>query len=263
MDYETVQVQRRGGELRIILDRPEAMNAWNTQFGLDLRAAVEAAAEDDEVRAVVITGAGRAFSSGADLKAGFDPTPSGRPDVHTALTERYHPIITGIRRMPKPVLAAVNGPAVGIGLSLALAADLVIARESAYFLLAFVNIGLVPDGGSSLFVPERVGFARASEMAMLGERVGARQALEWGLINRVAADDAFEDEVDALARRLAEGPTRSYAGTKRQLNAWLYGRMDDQLALEADIQQESAESGDFLEGVQAFLEKRPPAFRGE
>jgi 2-(1,2-epoxy-1,2-dihydrophenyl)acetyl-CoA isomerase len=165
--------------------------------------------------------------------------------------------------MPKPVVAAVNGPAVGIGLSLALAADLVIARESAYFLLAFVNIGLVPDGGSSLFVPERVGFARATEMAMLGERIPARQALEWGLINRVAADEDFERDVDALAHRLASGPTGSYAGTKRQLNSWLYGRMDDQLALEADIQQESAESGDFLEGVQAFLEKRPARFGGK
>ena len=263
MDYETVLVERRGGELRITLNRPEAMNAWNKQFGFDLRDAIERAAEDDEVRAVVITGAGRAFSSGADLKAGFDPTPSGRPDVRTVLNERYHPIITGIRRMPKPVLAAVNGPAVGIGLSLALAADLVIARESAYFLLAFVNIGLVPDGGSSLFVPERVGFARATEMAMLGEKIPARQALEWGLINRVAADEDFEREVDELAQRLANGPTRSYAGTKRQLNAWLYGRMDDQLALEADIQQQSAESGDFLEGVQAFLEKRPARFGGK
>jgi len=263
MDYETLQVERRGGELRITLDRPEAMNAWNTRFGDELKAVVEEAAGDLEVRAVTITGAGRAFSSGADLKAGFEPTPEGHPDVLTPLTERYHPIIAAIRRMPKPVLAAVNGPAVGIGASLAFAADIVIARESAYFMLAFVNIGLVPDGGSSLFVPERAGFARAMSMAMLGERVGARQALEWGLITRVAADDAFDAEADELAQKLATGPTRAYAGIKRQLNAWAFARMDEQLDLEASIQQESAASGDFLEGVQAFLEKRPAAFGGK
>jgi 2-(1,2-epoxy-1,2-dihydrophenyl)acetyl-CoA isomerase len=262
MDYETLIVERRGGELRITLNRPDAMNAWNIRFGEELKGVVEEAATDQEVRAVTITGAGRGFSSGADLKAGFTPTPEGHPDVLTPLHELYHPIIAGIRRMPKPVLAAVNGPAVGIGASLAFASDIVIARESAYFLLAFVNIGLVPDGGSSLFVPERIGFARATSMAMLGERVPAPQALEWGLITRVAADDAFESEVDAMAERLANGPTRSYAGIKRQLNSWAFDRMEEQLDLEAQIQQEAAASGDFMEGVQAFLEKRPAAFGG-
>jgi 2-(1,2-epoxy-1,2-dihydrophenyl)acetyl-CoA isomerase len=262
---ETVTLSRgasNGAELRIELNRPDTMNAWNTQFGVELRAAVEEAAADDSVRSVTITGAGRGFSSGADLKAGFEPTPEGHPDVMTALRDRYHPIIATIREMPKPVLAAVNGAAVGIGCSLALACDLVIAKESAYFLLAFVNIGLVPDGGSSFLVPARAGHARAAEMAMLGERIPALQAMEWGLVNRVAADDVFEQEVDALAERLATGPTASYAGSKRQLNAWIYRGFHDQLELEAGIQQEMAASGDFLEGVQAFLAKRPPEFKG-
>ena len=259
--YETVNLHRREGELRIEINRPETMNAWGKQLSADLLASVERAAAGD-VRAVIVTGAGRAFCSGADLKAGFDPTPDGKPDLRTALTERYHPVITQIRHLPKPVVAAVNGAAVGVGLSLALACDLVVAKESAYFLLAFVNIGLVPDGGSSLFVPTRVGHARATEMAMLGERVYAPQALEWGLINRAIADDDFDAEVDALGARLAAGPTRSYAGTKRQLNAWLYTRMDEQLELEAAVQQEMAGSADFMEGVSAFLGKRPAEFTG-
>jgi 2-(1,2-epoxy-1,2-dihydrophenyl)acetyl-CoA isomerase len=264
-DFETVNLRREGAAATIELNRPEALNAWNAQLGHDLLAAVQAVTEDDGVRAVVITGAGRAFSSGADLKdlsGREERTADGHPDVRRVLTERYHPIITAIRDMPKPVVAAVNGPAVGIGLSLALAADLIVASESAYFLLAFVNIGLVPDGGSSVLVPSRVGFARAAEMAMLGERVAARDALQWGLINRVFADDAFAVEVAALRDRLAAGPTRSYAGSKRQLNRWLYARMQDQLEFEADIQQEMAGSPDFYEGVAAFIEKRPAAFGG-
>jgi 2-(1,2-epoxy-1,2-dihydrophenyl)acetyl-CoA isomerase len=264
-DLETVNVRREGAAATLELNRPETLNAWNAQLGRDLLAAITGVAEDDAVRAVVITGAGRAFSAGADLRdlsGREERTPEGHPDVRRVLTERYHPIITTIRTMPKPVVAAVNGPAVGIGLSLALAADLVVAAESAYLLLAFVNIGLVPDGGSSLFIPARVGFARASEMAMLGERIPAAKALDWGLVNRVVADDAFAAEVAALRDRLAAGPTRSYAGSKRQLNHWLYARMEEQLELEADIQQEMAGSPDFAEGVAAFVEKRQPGFGG-
>jgi 2-(1,2-epoxy-1,2-dihydrophenyl)acetyl-CoA isomerase len=265
-DLETIILRRgasNGAELRIELNRPERMNAWGKQLGIDLLAAIELAASDTSVRAVTITGAGRAFSSGADLRAGFDPTPDGHPDLGTVLRERYHPIITGVRRMPKPVLAAVNGPAVGIGCSLALACDLVLAAESAYFLLAFVNIGLVPDGGSSVFVPARAGFGRAAEMAMLGERVPAATGRAWGLVDRLVSDDSFADEVDALAERLATGPTRAYAGAKAQLNERVYAGLDEQLELEASLQQQTAASPDFREGVLAFLEKRAARFSGE
>jgi 2-(1,2-epoxy-1,2-dihydrophenyl)acetyl-CoA isomerase len=261
---QTVNVSLLDGVATVELNRPEALNAWNGQFGLDLLSALRGLATDDAVRAVVLTGAGRAFSSGADLKdvGGGETTPDGRPDVYRILTERYHPIMFAIREMPKPVVAAVNGAAVGIGCSLALCCDLIVAAESAYFLLAFVNIGLVPDGGSSLFVPSRIGMARASELAMLGERLGAAQALDWGLINRVFPDEYLAHEAAALATRLAAGPTRSYAGTKRQLNSWLYARMSEQLELEAQLQREMFESDDFLEGAMAFAQKRPARFSG-
>jgi 2-(1,2-epoxy-1,2-dihydrophenyl)acetyl-CoA isomerase len=193
---------------------------------------------------------------------GDDSEPGGRPDVYTVLTERYHPIMEAIREMGKPVIASVNGAAAGIGCSLALCCDLIVAAESAYFLLAFVNIGLAPDGGSSVFVPARVGMTRAIEMAMLGERVAAEQALEWGLINRVVPDADLESETSALAARLASGPTRSYAAAKRQVNNWVYSRMAEQLELEARIQQEMVGSEDFLEGVAAFVQKRPARFSG-
>ena len=260
--YDTVNLYRRGHAATIELNRPASMNAWSDQFSLDLLDAVNTVAADDDVRAVLVTGAGRAFSSGADLKEGLERAKSGTFDPYDVLTERYHPIISGIRHMAKPVIAAVNGAAAGIGLSLALAADLVVAAESAYFTLAFVNIGLVPDGGSSLLVPSRIGFARAAELALLGERLPAPQAKDWGLINRVYPDDDFKAESTALLDRLAGGPTKSYVGTKRQLNRWLYEQMEGQLEFEAGIQREMARSADFAEGLASFTEKRPPRFTG-
>jgi 2-(1,2-epoxy-1,2-dihydrophenyl)acetyl-CoA isomerase len=260
--HETVDLTTDGPAARILLNRPDALNAWNEQFGRDLLDAVTTVAEDEGLRALLITGAGRGFSSGADLKEQRSADDGGTPDLSARLKEIYHPIITGLREMPKPVVAAVNGPAVGIGCSLALAADLVVAAESAYFLLAFVNIGLVPDGGSTAFLPARVGYARAAEMAMLGERVPAEQALDWGLVNRVVPDGDLQGAADALLQLLARGPTTSYAGSKRLLNRRMYAGLDDQLAAEADAQRDQGKTQDFIEGVLAFVEKRPPNFTG-
>jgi len=263
--YETVDVHRTGASATIALNRPDRMNAWSNALSADLLDAVGEVAADDTVRAVMLTGTGRAFCSGADLREGMTEAMAngGRLDTEAALTRWYHPIVTTIREMPKPVVAAVNGPAVGAGLSLALAADLVVAKESAYFTLAFVGIGLVPDGGASLFVPARVGFARAAEMALLGDPVTAAKAVEVGLINAAWPDAEFTAKAEALLLRLSNGPTRSYAGSKRELNHWLYARMAEHLALEAEIQGDLAGSKDFMEGVTAFLDKRKPTFTGE
>jgi 2-(1,2-epoxy-1,2-dihydrophenyl)acetyl-CoA isomerase len=263
MSYEHVIWELDGGVGRLTLNRPDSLNAWTDAFGQELKQVITADAAEPGVRAVLITGAGRGFSSGADLKAGFDPHPDdGMPDIRKELHELYHPIIAGVRHLEKPVVAAVNGPAVGIGASLAFACDLVLAAESAFFGLAFVNIGLMPDGGSTLFVPAAVGKARAFQMALLGERVPASQALDWGLVNYVYPDDRLMEEANGLVSKLAGGPTRSYAGSKRALNRMLYPDLEAQLDLEAELQHALARTRDFQEGVTAFVEKREPAFEG-
>ncbi|HUO72040.1 MAG TPA: enoyl-CoA hydratase [Solirubrobacteraceae bacterium] len=262
-DLQTVQLTIDDRVAWIELNRPEALNAWIKQLGVDLHAALEHAAEDPEIRAIVITGAGRGFSSGADLKAGEGVGENGRPDVLTRLREVYNPLILRVRTIPKPVIAAVNGPAVGIGCSLALACDLIIAAESAYFLLAFVNIGLGLDGGASMTLPARVGHARAFEMTYLGERIPAARALEWGLVNRVVPDADLREATETLAARLAAGPPGSYANIKRTINASAYDGFDRLLDLEATLQQERAESADFMEGVLSFIQKRAPQFTGD
>jgi 2-(1,2-epoxy-1,2-dihydrophenyl)acetyl-CoA isomerase len=255
-----VLVERAGGVARVVLQRPEAMNAIDEATALALRDAVAELGADDEVRCVVLAAEGRAFCSGADLRemaAG-----AGEADLGALLRERYHPTILGLRTMPKPVVAAVQGPAVGVGLSLALAADLVLAAEGAYFLLAFVNIGLAPDGGASALVPDRIGAGRATRMAMLGERVPAPEALAWGLVDAVHPADELPAAVDALAARLAAGPTRSYAAIKAQRAAWSGADLARQLELEADLQGALGRTEDLSEGVSAFLERRSARFVG-
>ncbi len=262
MSYETVIWEQSGAVGELTLNRPQTLNAWTDQFGRELSAVITGEAADDSIRAVLITGAGRGFSSGADLKAGFEPAEDGMPDIRKELEQVYHPIIAGVRRLPKPVVAAINGPAVGIGCSLALACDLVLAAESAYLSLGFVTIGLMPDGGSTAFVPPAVGKARAFQLAMLGDRLSATDALQWGLVNWVHPDERLLDEARALAERLAAGPTRSYAASKQALNRSIYGDLDGQLHLEAELQHALGRSQDFIEGVSAFAQKRPPVFTG-
>ena len=263
IELETVELLLEDGVATVTLNRPQALNAWNKQFALDLLAALDRVAASEAARAVVITGAGRAFSSGADLKdaGGGDFTPEGRPDVYKVLTERYHPIVQAIRELGKPVIAAVNGPAVGIGCSLALCCDLILAGESAYFLLAFVNIGLVPDGGSSLFVPSRVGMARASELALLGERLPAEQALEWGLINRVVPAGTEREAAIALAQKVA----LKSAYTVKLGKAAFYRQAEMSLAdayrYAAEVMTENMMARDAEEGIGAFIEKREPEWK--
>ena len=268
-ELETVRVERRDSAVAIVeLNRPDALNAWNYQLGVDLREALEALGADDSVRAIMLTGAGRGFSSGADLTerregdANDTVGEDGQFDLSKRLRERYHPIIRAVREMPKPVVAAVNGPAAGIGCSLALSCDLIVAARSAFFVLAFVNIGLVPDGGSTAFVPARVGKARAAEMMLLGERIFAPKALEWGLVNMVVSDETLRSESIGLAERLAAGPTRSYAKTKALINRRYFADLDKQLEAEADAQREMGRTNDFMEGVSAFAAKRDPEFTG-
>jgi 2-(1,2-epoxy-1,2-dihydrophenyl)acetyl-CoA isomerase len=264
LELETVVCQSDRGIGRITLNRPAALNAWIRRLGDDMLAALEHHAADDDVRVIVLTGAGRAFSSGADLKAAAELTnDDGTFDVLTPLRESYNPLLLRVRTVDKPVIAAVNGPAAGIGCSLALAADMVIAARSAYFLLAFVNIGLGLDGGASQLLRERIGHARAFEMAYLGERVPAERALEWGMINRVVDDGELGAAVDELAARFVAGPPGSYATIKRTINARAYADFAELLDLEAVEQQRRIESKDFLEGVAAFMQKRPARFTGE
>jgi 2-(1,2-epoxy-1,2-dihydrophenyl)acetyl-CoA isomerase len=262
MELGTVECTIADRVAWITLNRPDALNAWTVELGHDLRTALDRAADDPEVRAIVLTGAGRAFSSGADLKAGGVLDEHGKPDVRTPLREVYNPLIHRVRTVPKPVVAAVNGPAVGIGCSLALACDLVLAAESAYFLLAFVNIGLGLDGGASQTLTARVGHARAFEIAYLGERISGAQAADWGLVNRVLPDAELTAAATELSARLAAGPPGSYAAIKRTINHHAYAGFEDVLDLEAEIQQERASSADFVEGVMSFMQKRPPQFTG-
>ncbi|MFG2043656.1 enoyl-CoA hydratase/isomerase family protein [Dactylosporangium sp. NPDC048998] len=254
-------VARSGGAVRIEFRRPESLNAFDTATAKAFLALLQRLGDDDTARSVLITGAGRAFSAGADIKTQFADA-SARAVIEDELREITTPTILALRSMRKPVIAAVNGAAAGLGCSIALAADLVLAGESAFFLLAFANIGLTPDGGASLLVPARVGLGRAFVLALLAERLPAREAVGWGLADRVVPDAELRGTAEELALRLAAGPTLAYAATKEAINRSTLGGLAGALDTEARLQGALATSEDFLEGQAAFGEKRPPRFTG-
>jgi 2-(1,2-epoxy-1,2-dihydrophenyl)acetyl-CoA isomerase len=259
---EALTVSSKDGVRWIELNRPEALNAWTPELGRALLAAVRDASADSTVRSILFSGAGRAFSAGADLNVPRELTESGDPDLSSRLREIYNPVMFAIHEARKPVIAAVNGAAAGIGCSLALACDLIVAAESAYFLLAFVRIGLIPDGGATQQLVARIGYGRAAQLAMLGERLPAPRALAWGLVNEVVPDSELAARSAELAQRLAAGPTVALGNMKRVLRASALGSLRELAELEAELQQSHAATHDFAEGLASFRERRAPRFTG-
>lgn len=258
-EWQHIRVGRDGDVLRLTLDRPDRLNAAPPAMFDEIRAAL---AQADGARAVLIEGAGRAFCSGADVGGGALNAPDPQQATHDALTHHYNPALQALADLPIPVVSAVRGAAAGIGCSLALAADFCVAARDAYFLQAFVNIGLVPDGGATWMLPRLIGRARAIEMMMLGERVPAAQALDWGMIHKVVDGDALDETAMALARRLAAGPTVALGLMRRSLAHALDHDYPSAMANEADAQRQARGSADAVEGGMAFLQKRKPQFRG-
>jgi 2-(1,2-epoxy-1,2-dihydrophenyl)acetyl-CoA isomerase len=262
MENRTVRLEVAAGIARVTLDRPDKLNAFTRTMHAHLREAMDRVEQDYSIRAVVLTGAGRAFCAGQDL-ADLSFEPGNMTDLGALIEDNFNPLIRRMRALPKPIVARVSGIAAGAGASLALACDLVIAARSASFLQAFVNIGLVPDSGSTWFLPQRVGQARALGLAMLGERLPAEKAEQWGLIWKCVDDEALDGEVETLAGRLASMPTRALAAIKQSTDAALTNTLDAQLDLERDLQRELGASHDYSEGVNAFLQKRRPEFTGK
>ncbi len=245
----------------ITLNRPETFNSFNREMALLLQKTLDDCQVNDEVRAIILTGNGKAFCAGQDLNE--VTSPELNPGFRKILEEHYNPIIERIRAIEKPIIAAVNGVAAGAGANIALACDIVVATEGASFIQAFSKIGLIPDSAGTFFLPRLIGFQKASALMMLGDKVTAKEAEELGMLYKVFSNDTFEEEVTKLALKLAQMPTKALGLTKKLLNQSMVNNLEQQLAMESDLQIESAESEDYSEGVKAFIEKRKPVFRGK
>lgn len=261
-DFERAYVTAHGDVAVLTLNHAEVMNAAAPKMIRGLTLALDHIERADSgFRAIILTGEGRGFCSGANLSEVSDEQ-AGPGGVGSALETAYHPFLRKLRELRMPLITAVNGAAAGVGMSIALMGDMVLAARSAYFLQAFARIGLVPDGGSTWLLPRTIGLARAKELSMLAEKLPAETALEWGLINRVYDDEALMDEAMKLAKRLAAGPTQSYALMRQQYWASPDNTYEQQLDLERQLQQKAGRTADFMEGVTAFLQKRPAKFTG-
>src|SRR3954463_10894397 len=259
----SILVALDAGVLSITLNRPEKLNAFNPGMHEELRAALARASDEAEVRAVLLTGAGRGFCAGQDLSE-RNVNPGAAPlDLSVSLGSNYNPLVRRLRALPKPVVCAVNGVAAGAGANIALACDVVLAARSASFVQSFSRLGLVPDSGGTFFLPRLVGAARAMGLALLAERLSAEEAERWGLIWKAVDDAHLMDEAATMARLLAAGPTKGYSLVKQAIPASAGNSLDAQLDLERDLQREAGVSEDYGEGVAAFMQKRKPQYKGK
>ena len=262
MSYKFILFQTDQGVATITLNRPDVLNSFTMPMAAELQQALRTCSEDESVRAVLLTGAGRAFCAGQDLSEAAPADGSPAPPIADIVRRTYNPSVRAIRAIEKPVVAAVNGVAAGAGANLALACDVVLAADTASFVQAFAKIGLIPDTGGTFFLPRLVGLARATALAFFGDKVSAADAQAMGMIYRVVESSRLLDEARSIARRLATLPTRGLGLTKRAFNQSLANDLDAQLEVEAELQSEAAGTADFAEGVRAFLEKRQPTFAG-
>ncbi len=263
MAYTFIAWNVADGVATITLNRPDKLNSFNRAMALEMQDALAIARDDDTIRAILITGAGRAFCAGQDLAEAIAPEGQPQPDLGGIVRDQYNPIVRLVRTIEKPIVAAVNGVAAGAGANIALACDLVLASEKASFVQAFAKIGLIPDSGGTFLLPRLIGLQRATALMFMGDKLRAPEALNMGLIYKMHAPDVLMDEANKLATYLATQPTKGFGLTKRALNAAFTNDLSTHLDLEETLQREAGASDDYTEGVRAFLEKRAPVFTGK